>query len=450
MFGFSSDAGNIGSTPRTHWSRRSLLRTSAGLGTALLAGGALTSCSSRTSGATRVRLWSWLTGMDQYVAAFNSSQRDVHVELSVIAAGISGGYAQQTNAIRAHNAPDILHVEYQALPQIATTGGLRDLSADVDDLADGFLPAAWQSVRPGGKTWAVPMDFCPMAFFYRKDLFDRAGIQVPRTWADFRQAASAVSRSDRAARITTFPLNDGAFFAGTAWQAGDPWWDIASDSWRVGIDGPGTLRVAEYWQDMISSGRAAHDATGTQSWISAMHHGRLWGMLGATWGVGMLQKSLPADKGRWAVAPLPTWDEDPSTGVWGGSAFGISAESEVPEAALKFLRWLSTDPEVPRIGSKVTFPSPAYLANREVARTAYADDYFAGDPIFDVLDRAATRVPEWTWGPTSLSAFATIADALGPVSTGATTIPRAMHEVQSSTVAAMRARGLAVTDGSRT
>ncbi|KFK86170.1 ABC transporter substrate-binding protein [Streptomyces sp. JS01] len=450
MLGFSSDAGDSARAPRTHRSRRSLLRTSAGLGTALLAGGTLTGCSGRTSGTVRVRMWSWLTGMDQYVAAFNSSQRDVRVDLSVIAAGTSGGYAQQTNAIRAHNAPDILHVEYQALPQIATTGGLRDLSTDVDDLADGFLPAAWQSVRPGGKTWAVPMDFCPMAFFYRKDLFDRAGIEVPRTWEEFRRAASAVRTADRGARITTFPLNDGAFFAGMACQAGDPWWDIAGNAWRVGIDGAGTMRVGEYWQDMVSSRLAARDATGTQSWISAMHHGRLWGMLGATWGVGMLKKSLPADQGRWAVAPLPTWGDDPSTGVWGGSAFGVSAESDVPEAALTFLRWLSTDPAVPRIGSAFTFPSPAFLANRKVARTAYEDGYFTGDPVLDVLDESATRVPGWTWGPTSLSTFATIADALGPVSTGATTIPRALHRVHASTVATMRARGLAVTEGSRT
>ncbi|MEU6767765.1 extracellular solute-binding protein [Streptomyces sp. NPDC046853] len=388
--------------------------------------------------------------MDQYVAAFNSAQRAVHVELSVIAAGTSGGYAQQTNAIRAHNAPDILHVEYQALPQIATTGGLRDLSAEVDDLAGDFLPAAWQSVRPGGKTWAVPMDFCPMAFFYRRDLFRTAGIETPRTWQEFRQAASAVRRADPGARITTFPLNDGAFFAGMAWQAGDPWWSVASGSWRVGIDGEGTLRVAEYWQDMVASARTARSATGTQSWISAMHHGRLWGMLGATWGVGMLKKSLPADHGRWAVAPLPTWGDNPATGVWGGSAFAISAQSNVSEAALTFLRWLSTDPAVPRIGAKVTFPSPAYLPSRRLARKAYEDGFFTGTPVFDVLDEAATRVPAWTWGPTSLSVFTTVADALGPVSTRAATIPGAMRRVQSSTVAAMRARGLAVTDGSRT
>ncbi|KOG89077.1 ABC transporter substrate-binding protein, partial [Streptomyces varsoviensis] len=137
-------------------------------------------------------------------------------------------------------------------------------------------------------------------------------------------------------------------------------------------------------------------------------------------------------------------------GVFGGSAFGVSAESEVPEAALTFLRWLATDPAVPRIGARLTFPSPAWAANRKVARAAYQDDFFTGEPIFDVLDRAAVRVPEWTWGPTSLSVFSAVADVLAPVPTGGTTVPRAMHKLQSSTVAMMRDRGLAVADGGRT
>ncbi|MFF0740388.1 extracellular solute-binding protein [Streptomyces sp. NPDC004111] len=448
VFGTSTGA-DVGSS-RTLPSRRSLLRAASGLGAAALTGGALTGCSARASGATPVRLWSWLTGMDQYVAAFNAAQRDVHVELSMIASGTQGGYATQTNAIRAHNAPDILHTEYQALPQIVTTGGLRDLTDDVADLADGFLPAAWKSVRPDGRTWAVPMDFCPMAYFYRKDLFDRAGIRVPRTWAEFAQAAAAVRRADPKAQITTFPLNDGAFFAGMAWQTGDPWWRVSSDAWQVGIDNRGTLEMASYWQDLVATGKVARTATSNQSWVSAMHGGGLWGMLGATWGVGMMKRSLPQDKGRWAVTAMPTWDGEPVTGAFGGSAFAVSAESQVPDAAVKFLRWLATAPAVPRIGAQVTFPSPAYLPSRQVARRAYADDFFVGDPLFDVLDRAATRVPEWTWGPNSLSVFSTIADVLAPVSSGGTTIPKAMHQLQASAVTTMRENGLAVTEGSRT
>ncbi|MCT2593529.1 extracellular solute-binding protein [Streptomyces sp. N2-109] len=449
----SVTGGNARRSPvgRPLSSRRTFLRTSGALGAGALAGGTLSGCTvfQGDSEGTTVRIWSWLTGMDKYVAAFNASQRSIHVELSVIAAGLSGGYAQQTNAIKAHNAPDILHVEYQGLPQVLLTGGLRDLTPDLADLSDGYSPAAWQGVRPDGRTWAVPMDLAPMVFFYRKDLFDKHGIRVPRTWEQFRDAAEQVRQADRAARITTFPLNDGSFFAGMAWQSGDPWWRIDGDTWRVGVDDAGTLRTAEYWQSLIDSRLIRTGGTGTQNWIAAMHQGGLWGLLGASWSVGMLKKSIPEDDGRWAVTTMPTWDGEPANGMQGGTAFAVSDESEVSEAALTFLRWLSTDPEVARIGATFTLPFPGYLPSRKTARGEFRNDYFLGDPVYDVLDEAAERVPDWTWGPNALGLFSTVKDAFGSVPAGGTDLPSAIREVQSSSVSDMRRRGLSVEEGSR-
>ncbi|MEV6447450.1 sugar ABC transporter substrate-binding protein [Amycolatopsis sp. NPDC051716] len=426
--------------------RRTFLSATA----ALAAGGLIGGCASSTttaSGATRVRIWSWLTGMDKYVAGFNAAHPDITVELNVIAAGLKGGYAQQTNALRAHNAPDILHAEYQGLPQLLTTGGLRDLTDDLADLERGYSPAAWQGVRPGGRTWAVPMDLAPMVLYYRKDLFDRHGIAVPRTWEEFRTAAQAVKKADPAARVTTFPLNDGSFFAGMCWQAGDPWWRVDGGSWRVDIDGAGTLRTADYWQGMIRDGLVATAPTGDQDWIGAMHTGRLWGLLGASWSVGTLVKSIPQDKNRWAVTTMPTWDGVPANGVQGGSAFAVSAESKVPEAAVKFLRWLSTDPAVAKIGTTFTTPFPGYLPSRDVARKAYKGGYFAGAPVYDVLDEAARRVPDWTWGPNALRTFSTVVDRMGGVKTGGTTLATAVRQTQAGVVAELRERGLTVLEG---
>ncbi|WP_433555530.1 ABC transporter substrate-binding protein [Pseudonocardia xinjiangensis] len=428
-------------------SRRTVLRAAAGAVT----GGLLAGCGGGTraaTGATHVTIWAWLTGMDRYVAAFNAVQSQVYVELSVIAAGLGGGYAQQTNAIRAHNAPDILHVEYQGLPQVLLTGGLRELTADLADLADGYAPAAWRGVRPDGRTWAVPNDVGPTVLYYRKDLFDAAGIGVPTTWEEFRTAAEAVRATDASARITTFPLNDGGFFAGMCWQAGDPWWSIDGDAWRVDIAGEGSMHTAAYWQELISADLVRSHPHGTQDWIASMHEGRLWAMLGAAWGAGTLNRSIPRDTGRWAVTTMPTWGEAPVNGVQGGSAFAVSAESKVPEAALTFLRWLSTDPEVPRIATTFSTPFPAWLPNREVAREAYQGGYFIGDPVYDVLGEADRRVPDWTWGPTALGTFSALTDAFGPVPTGGTTLPRAVETVHQQVAADMRERGLSVIEGS--
>lgn len=427
-------------------SRRGFLTASAGLA----AGGLVGGCASSTgaaSGATRVRVWSWLTGMDKYVAAFNAAQHEVSVELYVIASGLKGGYAQQTNAMRAHNAPDILHAEYQGLPQLLTTGGLRDLTADLADLEPGYSPAAWRGVRPDGRTWAVPMDLAPMVFYYRKDLFDRHAIPVPRTWDEFRTAARAVRAADPAARLTSFPLDDGSFFAGMCWQTGDPWWQVDGDAWRVNINGEGTLRTAGYWQRMIADDLVTTIPHGTQDWIGAMHQGRLWGLLGASWSVGTLGKSIPQDKNRWAVTTMPTWDGVPANGMQGGTAFAVSAESEVPGAAVKFLRWLSTDPAVPKIGATFTSPFPGHLPSRELAKKAYRGGYFLGAPVYDVLDEAARRVPGWTWGPNALGMFSTVVDHMGGVKTGSSTLTTAVHQTQADATANLRSRGLTVLEG---
>ncbi|SDQ18657.1 ABC transporter substrate-binding protein [Actinopolyspora saharensis] len=433
-------------------SRRTLLRTVGAAGAGAVLAGGLSGCSSRTaaSGATRVTMWSWLTGMDRYVEAFNAAQSEVFVELNVLAGGLSGGYAQQTNAIRAHNAPDIMHVEYQGLPQVLTTGGLREITEDVSDLGADYSSAAWRSVRPDGRTWAVPFDVAPMVLYYRKDLFDAHGLAVPSDWEQFRTTAEEVRRIDPRARLTTFPLNDGSFFAGMAWQARDPWWRIRGSSWQVDIAGAGTLRTARYWQELIDADLVRSHGTGTQDWIAAMHEGRLWSLLGAAWSAGTLNKSIPQDSGRWAVTTLPTWDGVPSTGMQGGSAFAVSADSEVPEAALTFLRWLSTAPEVPEIAASFTTLLPAYVPNRAVARESYDGGYFLGEPIYDVLDEAVRRVSDWTWGPTALGLFSTLENRFSPVTTGGRTLPEAIERVQRDAVRSMRGSGLSVIEGSAT
>jgi multiple sugar transport system substrate-binding protein len=422
-----------------------VLRAGAAAAAGALAGGCATSAAA--DGRTVVSVWSWLTGMDKYVAAFNAAQRNVRVELSVIASGLKGGYAQQINAIKANNAPDIVHAEYQALPQLLLTGGLREITADVADLGGGYTPAAWRAVRPDGRTWAVPMDVAPMVFYYRKDLFDAHGIPVPVTWQDFRGAAAAVRAAVPTARITTFPLNDGSFFAGMCWQAGDPWWRVDHDAWSVNISGAGTVRTAQMWQQLIADDLVATSPTGDQDWIGSIHSGRLWGLLGASWSVGTFVKSVPSDTGRWAVATMPTWDGKPANGTQGGTAFAVSKQSRAPEAALTFLRWLSTNPAVVRIGATFTAPFPAYEASRAVARSVYKGAFFTGTPVYGVLDEAARRVPDWTWGPNALGMFSAVQDSFSGVKSGQTSMPDAIRAVQARAVADMRGRGLSVVDG---
>ena len=76
------------------------------------------------------------------------------------------------------------------------------------------LPAtsALPLVRAGGGDFCargLPIDIEPQILFYRRDLFEQHGIAVPRTWAEFEQAA-ALTRNQRErelllARATALP-----------------------------------------------------------------------------------------------------------------------------------------------------------------------------------------------------------------------------------------------------
>ncbi|EOD68208.1 ABC transporter substrate-binding protein, partial [Amycolatopsis vancoresmycina DSM 44592] len=62
--------------------------------------------------------------------------------------------------------------------------------------------------------------------------------------------------------------------------------------------------------------------------------------------------------------------------------------------------------------------------------------------MYDVLDEAARRVPDWTWGPNALRMFSAVVDHLGGVKTGGTTLAAAVRQTQADAVAELRERGL--------
>lgn len=68
------------------------------------------------------------------------------------------------------------------------------------DTGDQFFDFAWKQVTFGDTgVYAIPQDTGPMAMFYRKDLFEKYGVEVPKTWRSSqpspRQYTNRIPRS---------------------------------------------------------------------------------------------------------------------------------------------------------------------------------------------------------------------------------------------------------------
>ncbi|MER5811787.1 sugar ABC transporter substrate-binding protein [Streptomyces sp. NPDC002033] len=415
-----------------------LLATACGRGAGTEAAGA----EAAASGPVTLTYWSSSAGAQQTADAFNKTHPGIQVRFSAVPGGPDGA-AKLANAVKGGNAPDIATMDYSALPEFSSGGNLEDLSATSGELVSAKFPEAVQSlVKLGGRTWAVPFDVTPLELFYRKDIFEKHGVAVPRTWEEYKAAGEKINRADPSVRITNFGGGDPALLAGLAWQAGARWYGTDGDRWKVAIDDPASRKVAGYWNGLMASGVASKTPLWGEGEAKERSSGQVATVIGAAWTAGTFLANYPDLKGKWGIAPLPTWDGKPATGMYGGTSYIVPKGSKQTKAAAEFIRWVTTEPEAIKARlSSLKAPSSALPANpamRAEAAKLFDASYFEGqDPYALAGEAAGTVLPGWTWGPVQLQVNAAQGAA------GADLV-KSLSEGQSAAEKAIQSRGLAL------
>jgi multiple sugar transport system substrate-binding protein len=403
------------------------------------------------SGDEKVSLtfWSWVPNISKSVDLWNSRNPNIQVELNEVPGGSQGTYTKMYAAVKAGNAPDIGQIEYGFLPNFAQLGNLVDIAGYLDPAVRKDFPDwTWTQVSSGAAVYAVPQDIAPEAFFYRKDIFDAAGItKAPATWAEFESAAAAIHKKNPKQYIANFPTNQGDWFTGLVWQAGGKWFGNAGDKWSVSVTDPASLKVADYWQDLIDRDLVKASGFWSDQWNKELQDGTLAGWVVGAWGGPNLEKAAPKTAGKWAVAPLPQWEAGArSTGNWGGSTTAVMKGSQHPEQAVKFMEWLNHDPESVSILGKEGGLYCAATTWQSSDSFKASSTFFGGQQIYPLIAQQ-TLEPSWQWGPTMSDTFATFQDATGKMEAGQGTIRQALETTQSRTVATLKSEGFPVADG---
>ena len=238
--------------------RTALRRTLAVAATAALAVGALAACAPGGGTAAagsetdldaaleaggKLTYWSWTPSAEAQVAAFEEAYPNVDVEL-VNAGTNTEEYTKLQNAIKAGSgAPDVVQIEYYAIPQFALSDALVDLSEyGLDELEDQYSASTWGAVNVDGKLVGLPQDSGPMALFYNKAVFDQYGIAVPTTWDEYVAAARQLHAADPTKYITS-DTGDAGFATSMIWQAGGRPFQIDGTDITVDLAGRGHAEV---------------------------------------------------------------------------------------------------------------------------------------------------------------------------------------------------------------
>jgi len=429
------------------------LKAAAALATSVVL---LAACNSGGGGTTNpppqkvnLTFWTWVPNIDKVVAKWNAANPDIQVSASNQAQG-DELVTKLLTAAQAGNPPDLVQAEYQALPTLVSKDALADISADVAGAKSDFADGVWQTVTLGtDAVYAIPQDVGPMMLYYREDEFTRLGLQVPKTWDEFAQAARTVRQKSKKQFLTTFSSNDPGWFVGLAQQAGANWWGINGDAWTVSVNDAASKKVADYWGGLVRDGVVDKQPMYTPAWNKALNDGTLIAWPSAVWAPGVLAGNAADTKGKWRMAPMPQWTAgDNKTGSWGGSSTAVTAKSANKAAAAKFAIWLNTNPEATTLLVQQGGLYPASKSAQAGPALAQPPAFFANQADFYTTAAAiAGTAAGFTFGPNVNVTYSSYKDAFAKAITAKSPFAGALDTMQQATVDDMKKNGFTVTGG---
>ena len=412
----------------------------------------VTGCSSTPSEDEQIELtfWTWASDPQPTVDLFEAAHPNITVTVENVGVG-DDQYTKIQNAVDAGTGgPDLAQMDYNAIPNFILTGALADLTQyGATDMEETFLPAVLSLVSSGDGIYGVPQDFGPAVMFYRADVFEAAGVEVPTTWDEYAAAAAALNAANPETYITfTEPGLVDAAYAGF-WQLGAEPWEMTSDTEvTLNLGSDKAVQWADYWTDLNQQGLTIESVQGSDEWFKQLGAGQIATWVTGAWGLGALTGVLPENTGLWRVAPQPVWNEgDAATSQYGGGGTVVLENSEHKEAATEFALWMNgSDEGVQSLKDDQGLLPATNAAWEDPEFTEEEFEYLGGQKAREVFAQSAQdSVVGWTWLPFQPYVSSVYADTVGQAISGKTDLAESLLVWQDRIAEYAEEQGFTVT-----
>ncbi|WP_062232439.1 ABC transporter substrate-binding protein [Aureimonas sp. N4] len=243
---------------------------------------------------------------------------------------------------------DVYRTDVIWAPQLAAN--LVDLSGPMKDVIGQHLPAVIQSQTVDGKLVAMPLFADAPALYYRKDLLEKHGRQVPKTWAELTETAKFVQDAERqggSAQMNGFVFQGAAYEGLTCdaleWIASNGGGQIVSPEGEITVNNPkaaAALDMAHGWVGTIAPqgvlGYMEEESRGVWQTGNAVFM-RNW-----PYAYPLGNAADSPIKGKFDAVPLPAGEGGQSAACLGGWNLAISQYSEHKDAAIELVKFLTS------------------------------------------------------------------------------------------------------------
>jgi sorbitol/mannitol transport system substrate-binding protein len=355
---------------------------------------------------------------------------------------------------------DIMTIGNYEVPIWAKQGWLTELADLGDDYGvDDLLPSIRGGLTVDGKLYAAPFYGESAMIMYRKDLFEKAGLEMPEnpTWEFIGDAARKIT--DRSADINGICLRgkagwgeNMAFITALTNSYGGRWFD---ENWQPQFDQPEWKEALQFYVDLMKdAGPAGASSNGFNENLTLFQQGKCGMWIDATVAASFVSNpddSTVADKVDYALFPSKEGVDNKGNWLWSWN-LAIPASSQKAEAAQKFIAWATSEDYAKLVADKegwANVPPGTRTSLYESAEykeaAAFAEPTLAAMNAADITKPTVKPVP-YTGGQfVAIPEFQAIGTNVGQlfsaVVAGQSSVDDALAQAQSATVREMTRAG---------
>ncbi|MFN2305310.1 MAG: ABC transporter substrate-binding protein [Anaerolineales bacterium] len=151
------------------------------------------------TGPVELTLWTNLTTESQatviqkQVNECLADMPDVTVKFDTVPFGTM--YPRLITALQEGDVPNVINSTEGVVAFLQAKNGIVPLDDVIDSLGrDDFVGSYLDAMSKDGQVWAVPDWALHQEVWYRKDLFDEQGLEIPKSWDELLSAAEALTQ----------------------------------------------------------------------------------------------------------------------------------------------------------------------------------------------------------------------------------------------------------------
>lgn len=329
------------------------------------------------------------------------------------------------------SAFDVLAVDVIWVAGFARAGWLHELSAQLPPQARAaFFRGPIEAVSFADGVYAVPWFVDAGLLYYRKDLLEKYGVPVPRTWQELVRAAQTVMA--REPGMAGF-VWQGRQYEGLVCNALEYLWsnggDVLSDG-RVVIDTPQNRQALAFMADLVQRHRVTPASVTTATEEPSRHlfgQGRAVFLRNWPYAWRLFEGPGSRVRGKVGVTTLPHFEGGASAATLGGWQLAVNRHSRQPAAAAELVRFLTSSFAQKRLALAYGF-QPARIALYRDSELLAAQPFLA--TLESVFASARPRPVTPYYVRVSQVLQSELSAAVAGVKTPAEALAAAQHKLQ--------------------